>query len=143
MPSLLLSDARMHHVALRVDDAKASKAWFMATLDFCVSREFSFGGMEFVFLHPAGSEAPVIEIIGGGPVNSHPPYEGTFESLKRPGLHHLCLEVTDLDQVMVELRRRDARILLDIVDGPPGSGVAKAACIADPWENVIELLQTA
>jgi hypothetical protein len=47
-PNTLFSESRIHHVALRVADAQASKAWFLTALDFCVDREFSFGGMDFV-----------------------------------------------------------------------------------------------
>ena len=40
--ALLFAEAQIHHVALRVADANASKAWFLTTLDFRVNREFSF-----------------------------------------------------------------------------------------------------
>ena len=58
--------AQIHHIALRVDDAKASKDWFLTKLDFHVDREFSFNGMDFVWLCPKESTVPVIELIGGG-----------------------------------------------------------------------------
>jgi hypothetical protein len=35
------------------------------------------------------------------------------------------------------------RILLDVTEGPPGSGIEKFSFIADPWENIYELLQVA
>jgi hypothetical protein len=35
--------------------------WFLTKLDFRVEREFSFGGMDFVWLCPAESNVPVIE----------------------------------------------------------------------------------
>jgi len=67
-----LPHARIHHIALRVADAKASKDWFLTKLDFCVDREFSFGGMDFAWLCPAESNVPVIELIGGGVQASRP-----------------------------------------------------------------------
>jgi lactoylglutathione lyase/glyoxylase I family protein len=139
----LFLESQVHHIALRVADAQASKAWFLTTLDFRVDREFSFAGMDFVWLRPVVSKAPVIELIGGGVQSFRPPYENTLESLKQSGFHHICLQVTDLEQVMAELRRRGAKILIDIVAGAPGSGVAKGAFIADPWENIFELLELA
>jgi catechol 2,3-dioxygenase-like lactoylglutathione lyase family enzyme len=138
-----LAHARIHHIALRVADTKASKDWFLTKLDFCVDREFSFGGMDFVWLYPAGGDTPVIELIGGELQASRPPYENALESLKQPGLHHIFLQVNDIEQVMSELRRRDVRILIDVMDGAPGSGVEKGAFIADPWDNIFELLQLA
>jgi catechol 2,3-dioxygenase-like lactoylglutathione lyase family enzyme len=58
--------AQIHHIALRVTDAKASKEWFLTKLDFCVDREFSFGGMDFVWLCSTETKTPVIELVGGG-----------------------------------------------------------------------------
>jgi catechol 2,3-dioxygenase-like lactoylglutathione lyase family enzyme len=140
---LLSADARIHHIALRVADAKASKSWFLTMLDFRVNREFSFGGMDFVWLCPAECTVPVVELIGGGVQTSPPLYENALESLKRPGFHHICLQVNDLEQVMSELRRRNVKILIDVMAGAPGSGVEKGAFIADPWENIFELLELA
>jgi catechol 2,3-dioxygenase-like lactoylglutathione lyase family enzyme len=135
--------AQIHHIALRVDDAKASKDWFLTKLDFHVDREFSFNGMDFVWLCPKESTVPVIELIGGGAQASRPLYENALESLKQPGFHHICLQVNDVEQVMSELRRRDVKILIDVMAGAPGSGVEKGAFIADPWDNIFELLELA
>jgi catechol 2,3-dioxygenase-like lactoylglutathione lyase family enzyme len=131
----------MHHVALRVADAEASKAWFLTKLGFHVDREFSFGGMDFVWVAPSERKAPVIEIIGGGEQVSRHPYDGIAESLKRAGCHHICLQVDDLEQIVAELRGRDVKILIDDGDGAPGSGGKKLAFIADPWGNLFELLE--
>jgi catechol 2,3-dioxygenase-like lactoylglutathione lyase family enzyme len=139
--ALLFAEAQIHHIALRVADANASKAWFLTTLDFRVNREFSFGGMDFIWLCPAESNIPVVEVIGGGLQASPPLYKNALESLKQPGFHHICLQVNDLEQVMSELRGRDVKILIDVMDGAPGSGVEKGAFIADPWGNIIELLE--
>ena len=53
--------AQIHHIALRVANAKASKDWFLTKLDFRVDREFSFGGMDFVWLSPTEGNASVID----------------------------------------------------------------------------------
>ena len=138
-----LAHAQIHHIALRVDDAKASKDWFLTKLDFHVDREFSFNGMDFVWLCPKESTVPVIELIGGDLQASRPPYENPLESLKQPGFHHICFQVNDIEQVMSELRRRDVKILIEVMAGAPGSGVKKGAFIADPWDNIFELLELA
>jgi hypothetical protein len=44
---------------------------------------------------------------------------------------------------MSELQRRDVKILIDVIAGAPGSGVEKGAFIADPWDNIFELLELA
>jgi glyoxylase I family protein len=135
--------AQIHHIALRVADAKASKDWFLTKLDFCVDREFSFGGMDFVWLSSRESKIPVIELIGDGVQASRPLYENALESLKQPGFHHICIQVNDIEQVVSELRRRDVKILVDVMAGAPGNFVKKGALIADPWDNVFELLELA
>jgi catechol 2,3-dioxygenase-like lactoylglutathione lyase family enzyme len=84
-PNALFAEAQIHHVALRVADAKASKAWFLTMLDFRVDREFSFGGMDFVWLCPAESNVPVIELIGGGVQVSRPLCENALESPQAAG----------------------------------------------------------
>jgi catechol 2,3-dioxygenase-like lactoylglutathione lyase family enzyme len=139
----LFAHAQIHHIALRVDNARASKDWFLTKLDFHVDREFSFGGMDFVWLCPAKSTVPVIELIAGGVQASRPLYENSLESLKQPGFRHICLQVNDIEQVVSELRRRDVKILIDVMAGAPGSGVEKGAFIADPWDNIVELLELA
>jgi catechol 2,3-dioxygenase-like lactoylglutathione lyase family enzyme len=50
--------AQIHHIALRVANAKASKDWFLTKLDFRVAREFSFGGMDFVSLSQQKATLP-------------------------------------------------------------------------------------
>jgi lactoylglutathione lyase/glyoxylase I family protein len=137
----LFSEAQVHHVALRVADADASKVWFLTKLDFRIDREFSFRGMNFVWMRPPGSESPIIELIGGAEQVLYPQYEYASESHKPPGFHHLCLQVDDAEQVVAELRRRDVKIVIDVTAGAPGSGVEKAAFIADPWGNMFELLE--
>jgi catechol 2,3-dioxygenase-like lactoylglutathione lyase family enzyme len=143
----LLAKSQVHHIALRVVDAQASKSWLKTMLDFRVDSEFTFADTEFVWMRPAQSKGPVIELIGGAEQISRPARENlsvaenALAALKQPGFNHICLQVMDLDKAMAELRRRDVKILLDIMSGPPGSGVEKCAFILDPWENIFELLQ--
>jgi hypothetical protein len=82
-------------------------------------------------------------LIGGGIGASGPPFQNAQESLKQPGFHHICLQVNDIEQVMSEIRHRDVKILIDVMAGAPGSGVEKGAFIADPWDNIFELLELA
>jgi catechol 2,3-dioxygenase-like lactoylglutathione lyase family enzyme len=136
------TETQVHHVALRVADASASKAWFLTKLRFHVDREFSFAGKDFVWLRPTGSGTPVIELIGGGMTKaSRPSYANALDSVAHLGFHHICLRVVDLDQLVTELRRSDVKILIEVMEGAPGTGIAKAAFIADPWDNILELVE--
>src|SRR6202012_3091287 len=97
-------------------------------------REFSFAGMDFVWLHPTGSRTPVVELIGGGTTQtSRPSYENALDTLTHLGFHHICLQVADLEQLVTDLRQSDVKIIIDVMEGAPGTGIAKAAFIADPW----------
>jgi catechol 2,3-dioxygenase-like lactoylglutathione lyase family enzyme len=147
MHDALLAKAQVHHVALRVVDAQASKSWLITMLDFRVDSEFTFAGTDFIWIRPSEGKGPVIELVGGAEQISRPAHENisaaqdALAALKRPGFNHLCLQVSDLEQAMAELRRRNVKILLDVMAGPPGSGVEKCAFILDPWDNIFELLE--
>lgn len=136
-----LSGMQTHHVALRVPDAAASKTWFVEKLDFRVAGEFKFNGMDFVWVCPAGQKAPMIELIGGGTLHLRASPENFLEILAQPGFHHFCLQVDDINLVVDELRRRDVKIVIDVMDAAPGSGVEKVAFISDPWGNILEFVQ--
>ena len=112
-------------------------------LGFRVTREFQVMGRDIVFLAADGARMPVIELIGGA-IEAEPRLPGdVMDTLKSPGLHHVCLQVEKLDDCLADLRRRDVKILVDDIPGAPGSGVEKIAFIADPWGNIYELLQYA
>jgi hypothetical protein len=102
------------------------------------------GGMDFVWLRPAVSKAPVIELINGGVRSSRPLHiRMPWRASSSRGFIMFAFKLPTFEQVMAELRRRGAKILIDIIAGAPGSGVAKGAFIADPWENIFELLELA
>jgi hypothetical protein len=66
-----------------------------------------------------------------------------LDIVKRPGWHHVCLQVSSVEECMSDLQHREVKILLDVTDGVPEIGVEKIAFISDPWGNVYELLQLA
>lgn len=134
-------EARIHHIALRVADSAATTAWFVDVLGFRVDRAFSFGDRQFVWLCPTGQDGPAVELIGGKLPSVPLQSENVLENLNRPGFHHLCLQVSDVDKAVSELRRHDVKIVIDVIAAAAGSGAKKGAFIADPWGNVIELLQ--
>jgi len=133
----------IHHIALRVPDVKAAAYWLATMFGFRVTQEFQVMGRDFVFLAADGARTPVIELIGGPVATERRLPDDMMETLKSPGLHHVCLEVVNLDDCLADLRRRDVRILVDATPGVLGTGVEKIAFIADPWDNIYELLQLA
>jgi lactoylglutathione lyase/glyoxylase I family protein len=136
------STSVIHHIGLRVADVKAAATWLTTMLGFRVAREFQTMGLDFIMLSPAGVAAPVIELIGGQPLNPDRALSDDVQDvLKLPGLHHICLQVADLDACLADLKRRDVRILIDVTRAAPETGAEKIAFIADPWGNIYELLQ--
>jgi catechol 2,3-dioxygenase-like lactoylglutathione lyase family enzyme len=133
----------IHHVALRVEDVEGTKNWLVTVLGFRVEREFQFAGNEVVLLSPGGAKVPVIELIGGPVENDRQLPGSVLDIVKRPGWHHVCLQVSSVEECMSDLRHREVKILLDVTDGVPEIGVEKIAFISDPWGNVYELLQLA
>jgi catechol 2,3-dioxygenase-like lactoylglutathione lyase family enzyme len=132
----------IHHIGLRVADVKAAATWLTTMLGFRVAREFQTMGLDFIMLSPAGATSPVIELIGGQPMSSERYLSDDVQDvLKLPGLHHICLQVQDLDACMADFRRRDVRVLIDVSPAAPETGAEKIAFIADPWGNIYELLQ--
>lgn len=136
------AEAEIHHVALRVADAQGSKDWFVSMFDFRVEQELALGDRKIIWLCPPGQNSPVLELVGGGAQPSTQ-YKGVMSSGDQPGLLHICLLFSDVEEVVSELRRRDVNVYIDVMAGPPGTGIEKRAFVADPWGNAIELLQLA
>jgi catechol 2,3-dioxygenase-like lactoylglutathione lyase family enzyme len=137
------STSTIHHIGLRVHDVKAAAYWLASMLGFRITQEFQIMGRDVVFMAADGAKAPVIMLIGGAVEVERRLPDDVMDSLNSPGLHHVSLQVTNLDDCLAELRSRDVKILVDATPGVPGSGVVKIAYIADPWSNMYELLQLA
>jgi len=133
----------IHHIGLRVPDVKAAAYWLATMFGFRVTQEFQAMGRDFVLLAADGATAPVIELIGGPVEVERRLPDDVMETLRSPGLHHVCLQVADLDDCLADLRRRDVKILVEATPGVLGTGIEKIAFIADPWDNIYELLQLA
>jgi lactoylglutathione lyase/glyoxylase I family protein len=139
----LLSTSTIHHIGLRVADVKAVAAWLTTMLGFRIEREFEVMGNPFMFLSAAGARSPVIELIGGPMEPERQLPDDPFQTLAWAGLHHVCLQVPDVERVVADLRRRGVRIFIDVTPGVPETGVDKVAFVADPWGNLYEFVQLA
>jgi lactoylglutathione lyase/glyoxylase I family protein len=129
-----------NHVAFRVPDFAAGKAWFVEKLDFRVIHEWPFGDLQLAYLAPPNDDAVWIEILGGARPASRPRFSSVDESLHYAGYHHFCFDVTSVDATLAELRRRNVTIVGEAFDMPEIG--RRLGFFADPFGNLFELAET-
>ena len=106
----------LNHVALVVSDlAKASQQWKdMLGATLSEPMPLPEHGVTVVFIDLPNTRIELLEPLGdGSPVSRY------LEKHTGGGMHHICLEVTDIIQARDELQRKGARIL---GDGEPKIG---------------------
>jgi methylmalonyl-CoA epimerase len=101
---------RIDHVAIVVRDLEASLRFYRDTLGIQPSRVLDFPreGVKIAFIPmggPGGSEIELLE-----PTD---PDTGVARFLEKrgEGLHHICLEVADIDRALAELQGESAPVL--------------------------------
>jgi lactoylglutathione lyase/glyoxylase I family protein len=129
-----------NHIAFRVPDFAASKAWFVEKLDFRVIHEWPFGDLQLAYLAPPNDNAFWIEILGGAAPTPRPGFSSIDESLRYAGYHHLCIDVRSVDETLTELRRRGVTIVGEAFDMPEIG--RRLGFFADPFGNLFELAET-
>lgn len=108
---------RLHHVAFahRADDTPRLFADLLGVQ--CAGEEPAEGFVERML--PIGeSHLQLLEATGPGVV-------GRFLERRGPGLHHIALEVSDLDEAVADLLRREVR-MVDEAPRPGGMGTTIA-----------------
>jgi methylmalonyl-CoA/ethylmalonyl-CoA epimerase len=98
---------RIHHLALVVDDLETALTFWRDTLGLELARveEVPEQQAEIAFL-PAGDSE--IELVR--PTTSESGL-ARFLAKRGPGMHHVCLEVQDLDGTLRRLQARGARLI--------------------------------
>lgn len=101
---------RIDHVAIVVRDLESALTFYRDMLGIVPSRvlEFPQEGVRIAFLPLGSSGGSEIELLEP----SDP--EGSvarFLEQRGGGLHHICLEVPDIDRALDELRAAGARVL--------------------------------
>ncbi|WP_431282764.1 VOC family protein [Humitalea sp. 24SJ18S-53] len=137
----IFADMRGHHVAIRTPDYATAKDWYVEKLDFRVVAEWPYADEQLAYLAPAADDNFYIEILGGGepaPVEARP-YTDLGDSLKYRGLHHFCLNVSNVDATVEKLRGRGVTIVTEPFVLPAIS--RKLAFFCDPVGNLIELAE--
>ncbi|MBN2555074.1 MAG: methylmalonyl-CoA epimerase [Anaerolineales bacterium] len=98
---------KIHHIAVAVDDLDAALAFWRDALGLAV------GGVEDV----PEQEAQVAFLpVGDSHVELVKPTSGDsgmarFIQKRGPGIHHLCLEVVDIDAVLESLKAKNIHLI--------------------------------
>ncbi|HET8909629.1 MAG TPA: methylmalonyl-CoA epimerase [Ktedonobacterales bacterium] len=101
---------RIDHVAIVVRDLESALTFYRDMLGIVPSRvlEFPQEGVRIAFLPLGGSGGSEIELLEPSiPEGS----VARFLEQRGGGLHHICLEVPDIDRALDELRAAGARVL--------------------------------
>ena len=101
---------RIDHVAIVVRDLESALTFYRDMLGILPSRvlEFPQEGVRIAFLPLGGSGGSEIELLEPSiPEGS----VARFLEQRGGGLHHICLEVPDIDRALDELRAAGARVL--------------------------------
>lgn len=133
--------ARVRRAALRVPDMEASRRWFVEKLDFRAVGEWTMNEHRCASVCPPGDSSVHVEIIGGNSPEPNPVFGTLEETLEYGGYHHVSIDIENLDAAIAELRRRGVPVV-----GEPFVLPAvrrRVAFVADPWGNMIELVETA
>lgn len=134
------ADMRGNQVGIRVSSLAAARDWYVEKLNFRVVREAAFGDGKLAYLAPPNDDNFMIELLGdGAPPIEAPSYTDLGDSLRHAGYHHYCINVTDIEKTVAELRARQVTIVTEPFE-PDGAG-RKLAFFADPFGNLIELAQ--
>lgn len=98
---------RINHVAIVVDDMEKSLAFWRDALgiELHEMRDVPAEKSQVAFLPVAGAE---IELVRPTSDDSG---LAKFLAKRGPGMHHVCLEVDDIDGMMAQLKARGIRLI--------------------------------
>ena len=130
-----------HHVAVRVPDFEAAKRWYVEKLDFRVIHEWPYEDQHLAYVGPPNDDHFYIEILGGGERAPEEvrPYTDLGNSLNYRGYHHFCLNVTNVNETVDQLRSRGVTIVAEPFELAAIS--RRLAFFSDPFGNLIELAE--
>lgn len=107
---------RLNHIAIVVPDLEAARQLYAQGLGAKVSEreDFPEHGVAVVFVELENSK---IELLS--PLDETSPVANFLQKHPQGGLHHICLEVADIDEAMVRAKKQGVRLL---GDGIPKTG---------------------
>lgn len=109
---LTSSVKRIDHVAIVVANLDEALTFYRGVLGIVPSNviDFPTESVRIAFLPLGGESGAQIELLE--PTNPETGV-GRFLANHNGGLHHICLEVPDIDQALAELKGQGARVLDD------------------------------
>lgn len=126
---------RLDHVGIGVRSLEESAAWWREHFGFEREADFTVAatGAKGLFLRRGTMRLELFEFPGPhGPPAVRP---DLVEALRGGGLHHLAMQVDDVEATLAELERRGVDIAMPLTHGPFGP----FAFIADPSGVFVEL----
>jgi len=135
------ADMHGHHVAMRTPELEAAKRWYVEKLDFRVVAEWDYADEKLAYIAPPNDDHFYIEILGGGERAPEEvrPYTDLGNSLNYRGYHHFCLNVTNVNETVDQLRSRGVTIVAEPFELAAIS--RRLAFFSDPFGNLIELAE--
>ncbi len=111
---------RIDHVAIVVRDLDAALHFYRDTLGIIPSKVIDFPreGVKIAFLPAGGPDGSDIELLEPTDTSTG---IARFLEKRGEGLHHLCLEVEDIDRALAELQGENVP-LLDTAPRPTAEG---------------------
>ena len=111
---------KINHVAIGVSDIDAALAFWRDGLGLAVSHleEVPSQKARVAFLPTGDSEVELVQ------PSSSDTGLAKFLNEKGPGMHHLCFEVENLDEFLVELKAKGIRLINETAQVLPGRKVA-------------------
>ena len=130
------------HVAISTVDFERSVKWYSQILDFRKEVEWEapnvVPGMRLAYLvHPSGTR---LEIVGGNNiVRTSEPATDIPSSFAVVGFSHVCLGVTNIDDLIEDAEKRGAKVVAQPFDFPKLK--KRLAFLQDPDGNMVEFVQ--
>ncbi|XP_037069134.1 methylmalonyl-CoA epimerase, mitochondrial-like [Pollicipes pollicipes] len=110
VPKMLWKLGRLNHIAIATPDLKKSTALYRDVLGAEVSEPqalpehgvrtvfINLGNTKLELLHPLGNDSPITNFL-----KKHP----------SGGMHHICIEVDNIEEAVADLQRRQVRCLTE------------------------------
>ncbi len=110
----------IHHIAIAVEDLDDALAFYRDALgaDVAQRHEVPVEGVEIAFLPMGESQLELVEPLD--PDNSI----ARFLAKRGEGLHHVCLQVDDIEATVARLEQEGARMVSEIRQHPDGTRYA-------------------
>ncbi len=110
----------VHHIAIAVKDLDEALQFYRDSLGVAVTerREVPAEGVEIAFLHLGETE---IELIRPLEMENS---IGRFVERRGEGIHHLCLQVEDIEGAVARIESTGGRMATEIREHPDGTRYA-------------------